>query len=125
MQFISIGGGAHYSARRVDDVICIEDHGTGGRTVGEAAESVIAELAVEGFDIERCQIICREIGASWRGILVAAGRFDSFFELPAGKGLLQSVKAALSEQPSVMEAEQLGLEPLSLRRVLSRLSRLI
>lgn len=110
MHFISIGGKVHYNARRLDDVIYIEDYGTGGRTVGEAPASVIDELAAEGFDIERCQILCRGIESSWRGIRVAQGRFDSFIELPAGKALLQSVKAAPSDSLSTRVANGTRLD---------------
>ena len=72
---------AHYTARREDGAIVIEDQGF-GRSVTNDAENVIADLRERGFDLSLPVAYCDTTGR-WDGLTVRAGRFAGFYPLNA------------------------------------------
>ena len=69
---------AVYSRSIHGNVIAIVDH-DGPRSVTNDAENVIADLAAQGFDLSRFQVIYRDTRGFWDQILVhRTGHFAGF-----------------------------------------------
>ena len=70
--------GAVYSRTVHGNVIAIVDH-DGPRSVTNDADSVIADLAAQGFDLSRYLVIYKDTRGIWDQLLVdRTGRFAGF-----------------------------------------------
>jgi hypothetical protein len=78
---------ATYDISIEGDFLCIMDRNDGGRSVTNAAEDVVAEVAYlmkeRGERIDRYAVIYRDTMGHWDQLVIANGKFQAFKSLGA------------------------------------------
>lgn len=74
------GNRADYSYTIEDGVVCIVDHNhnSGGKSVTNDAEAVVADLAAAGVNLDAHPVIYRDSMGVWDQLVVEASKFAGF-----------------------------------------------
>lgn len=91
-------GRADYDYHDDGEVLLILDKGTGGRSVTNDAEAVIADFAARGIDVDKRRVIYRDSTGRWDGMATRHGTFAGFIMLGVHT-LPQAIAAAWVMRP--------------------------
>lgn len=77
MKSLKIDLSSTYSVMHRPGFVCLIDHDQ-GRSVTNNAESIIAALRAQGFDLAANRVIYRDTRGVWDEMLISAGVFAGF-----------------------------------------------